>query len=551
MAQLVQGARIGPYEVEKVLPEGTGGFGRVVLGRRMAGETPQERVALKLALTYGGGRDDEDLAESSEQALGTEVEALRELKHPGIVRLYPILEEGRKPAYIARATRIEGQPWYFAMEYLAGGSVEALAQKMGKLPIKLAAEIVAQVAMALEYAHAKGYYHADIKARNILLRQPFDGRRAPEAVLADFGAAKRRGLTAQLDSMSLLHAPPERVRVWRGEAAPETVSDHIAADIYSLGVVFYRLLAGRLPFQGRESHVITAILKGELTHPSQFNTELARQPELEALILEMLSRDPGKRPKAKDVIRRLEQLVPSPRLSPEGDKPAGGNVTKLRKSLRWWRGATLGLFVVGLLGGWFLHPVIILNGNDHTPTPTITARPSATPSVPSQTPAPPTRTKSATATRTPTPSPTTTPSPTATLVTDTVTPVQPTTPAVTSTPTVTPVPVSPIAISLLAPGCGGEWLKEDTAHLRWSSSRNLAQGELFAVQIRNKDTQAPIESVNTVKTSYDWRMPGYGKYEWQVTVVKGGKVVSKSGGPCWFGWAQAQSSSPPQAPYPN
>jgi hypothetical protein len=355
MFQLVPGIKFGPYLIEKVLPEGTGGFGRVVLARRLEGGVPRERVALKLALTYGA-KDIEYRGEASLQALSTEVEALRELKHPGIVRIYPILEGGKRPAYMARAMGLEGQPWYFAMEYLAGGSVEALAEKKGKLSLKLAAEIVQQVAEALEYAHAKGYYHGDIKARNILLRRPFAEHLAPEVVLADFGAAKRRGRTGSMDYLSLLHAPPERVRVWRGDIAPEVVKDYGAVDVYSLGVVFYRLVAGRLPFQGRGSHVSTAILEGEVTWPSAYNAELRQLPEMEELILAMLAREPGERPSVKEVIRRLELLVPLPRFSGEAGEGAGVVLKGGRNRLAIWQGATFGFFLVGLLGGWILYP---------------------------------------------------------------------------------------------------------------------------------------------------------------------------------------------------
>ena len=87
MPDIQADARIGPYRVESVLPGNRGGFAQVVIARRVSGGSEHEIVAVKLARTDSEGGID---AEAFSRALGTEVETLRVLRHPGIVRLFPI-----------------------------------------------------------------------------------------------------------------------------------------------------------------------------------------------------------------------------------------------------------------------------------------------------------------------------------------------------------------------------------------------------------------------------------------------------------------------------
>ena len=146
------------------------------------------------------------------------------LKHPGIVRLLPIQLDERRYSYMARADEAPGQPWYFVMEYLAGGTVEELLRQQHALDATLAVEIVHQVGVALDYIHTSGYAHLDLKTNNIVFRKPVVAGVAPEAVLIDFGAAQKAMRRAEVEAGALMYLPPERVRVLVGDSGPKRSS---------------------------------------------------------------------------------------------------------------------------------------------------------------------------------------------------------------------------------------------------------------------------------------------------------------------------------------
>ena len=455
-----EGSHIGPYVVESVLPEGRGGFAVVVVARKVESGTLRERVALKITKTRSPAPDkytDQEMRAFSEASLRSEVEVLAQLRHPAIPRIFRIPTEDGRVTYRARATTLDGQPWYFVMEFLAGGSVEALIREYGKLEIEVAAEITQQCCMALEYVHAKGMAHMDIKTSNILLRQPLDPKREvpPQAVLVDWGAAQKSHRQAAVDQGVLVYMPPERVRIIHTGASPDSLVDLAAVDIYSLGVSLYRMLTGRVPFIGDESHVKTAILEEPATRPSAYNRELRRYPELERLIMDMLSKDPSQRPAASEVTERLDLVVPPPRFAP-GLRHDSGPVHKVSANQKW-KGVALALMAATVVEfgamAYFarddlpiLGPTPTLTATHALPKPTATRAPQTTaPTLPSPTAtsAPP---SAPTATPLPTRTPTTPPTvaaygPTGTPLSVALatipTSVQP------SGPTATPVPMKP------------------------------------------------------------------------------------------------------------
>lgn len=435
MANVQTGTRIGPYRVDSVLP-GRGGFAQVVCATRVMGNGQPYSVALKLARTdTDGGMD----PESYGQALGNEVDTLRMLKHPGIVRIYPIPIDERRGAYRARAENLPGSPWYFVMEYLAGGTVEELVLREHALELPLAVEIAHQVAAALDYIHANGYYHLDIKTNNIVFRHPVTADRTPEAVLIDFGAAQKSLRRAEVEAGALMYLPPERVQVLVGHSPPETVINRAAADIYALGITLYRMLTGDLPFRGQRDHVTTAILSRAPTRPMQINRDLITLPDLDALIMQMLEKDPERRPGIKEVMARLDQAVPPPRstgahLLPAPPTPGRG-----------WKRAALALAAFAVLEAGALgyavtqQPGLIPGTGPAVSTATVEApAPTTAPEAPTEAPVvAPTKkapTKKAPATTRP---------PTATPVTPTRTPTKPVNangPEPTLVPTFTAIP---------------------------------------------------------------------------------------------------------------
>lgn len=302
---IAEGSRIGPYRIVRVFPQHRGGFAQVVMGVRDDDATP---VAIKIARTDGNNQD------TYFRALNNEVETLRRLKHPGVVRIYPIKVGERRFTFMARALELPGQPWYFVMEYLAGGSVDDLIKQQGALSPILAAEITQQVCMALDYMHAQGFSHLDIKPNNILFRRPLKAGELVEAVLIDFGSAQRDQRRAEVEAGALVYLPPERVQVMLGDKPPEYIRDKQAVDMYAVGVVLYRMLTGQLPFSGRKNQVTTAILHDQPTRPYQYNEALRHYRELDELVMQLLDKRPERRPSAQEVATRLDQIVPPPRV---------------------------------------------------------------------------------------------------------------------------------------------------------------------------------------------------------------------------------------------
>jgi predicted Ser/Thr protein kinase len=207
--------RIGAFRILR--PLGFGGMGVVYLAEQ---DSPKRSVALKL-LRYDSASPRQ--LERFEQ----EAELLGRLSHPGIARVYQAgwaeTETGKRP--------------FFAMEFVEG---KALHEYVNEKHLDVAAKLklVSQVAEAVHYAHERGVVHRDLKPSNVLI----DARGEPKVL--DFGVARPLGSslhatqTGQLVG-TLAYMSPE-------QAAGSTHIDR-HADVYSLGVILYELLTGRLP----------------------------------------------------------------------------------------------------------------------------------------------------------------------------------------------------------------------------------------------------------------------------------------------------------------
>ncbi|HEX5307193.1 MAG TPA: protein kinase, partial [Dyella sp.] len=277
---------------------GEGGMGTVYLAERCDGDFTQQ-VALKLLTAAAEGSP--ILAERFCQ----ERKLLARLEHPGIARL---LDGG---------ALADGKP-FLAMEYVQGERIDAWCDRHAlDLPARIA--LFLKVCAAVEYAHRSLIIHRDIKPANILVTE--DG--TPK--LLDFGIARllddpddllATATATSAHAMTLAYASPEQI-----ERLPLTT----AADVYSLGVVLYQLVAGRRPYQ----HLVTphllsnAIVTGDVLPPSRA-ARLARQEagqpparsravprDLDAIVLKALRRNaddryPGVAALSADLQRFLE-----------------------------------------------------------------------------------------------------------------------------------------------------------------------------------------------------------------------------------------------------
>ena len=241
------GSRVGPYRIVEHL--GVGGMGTVYLAER-EDEQFERQVAVKVLRT---GFDSPELI----RRFVAERQILAHLEHPHIARLY---DGGTTP---------DGRP-YLAMEYVDGLPIDRYCDEH-KLDVEARLEVLRKVCGAVQFAHRHLVVHRDLKPSNILV----DGDGEPR--LLDFGVAKL--LDPSSFPMTIEATRPGLSPMTPHYASPEQVSgDAIttATDVYALGVLLYRLLAGRLPFHfptGSRERILEVLEKAGPTRPSQVVVE--------------------------------------------------------------------------------------------------------------------------------------------------------------------------------------------------------------------------------------------------------------------------------------
>ena len=268
--QSLLGQKIGHYQIVSLL--GVGGMGEVYLAEDTLLE---RRVALKVLAT--------ELRDKKEQLqrLEQEARAASALNHPNILTIYEIGE--------ANDTH------YIAAEYVGGETLRECLNR-DRFTVSETLDIAIQIVSALETAHQAGIVHRDVKPENVILRK--DGL----VKLLDFGIAKlAQGPIGDLETEALTQAlvktDPGMVLGTVGYMSPEQVRGQIVdgrADEWSLGVMLYEMLTGRLPFGGETiSDAIAAILKTEAESPTNFNSETP--VELERIVFKTLRKDAEER----------------------------------------------------------------------------------------------------------------------------------------------------------------------------------------------------------------------------------------------------------------
>ncbi|MEZ6187274.1 MAG: protein kinase [Planctomycetota bacterium] len=251
----VEGGTLGPFLLEEEL--GRGGMGRVVRARYRG-----QRYALKLLV-----HDDARVR----ARLAREARLVGALQHPGIVRLHG-------------AGTVEGRA--FLLYELIDGA-RPLSSAWQEFSLAQRVELIAQVADAVGYAHARGVVHRDVKPDNVLVD------RAGRPRVIDFGLATHEALSGLTQTGAWLGTPsymaPEQFEHTREQQRP-------TVDVWSLGVLLYEALTEVLPFHAATVHELGArLLEGPRRTPRALNPEVPRA--VEAVCLQALSYDPARRPR--------------------------------------------------------------------------------------------------------------------------------------------------------------------------------------------------------------------------------------------------------------
>jgi len=212
-----------------------------------------------------------------------EAKTLAQLIHPNIVQVYDLIVD-------------RGHLW-MALEFVEGGNLSSYLEKKGFLSVEEASTILIPVARGLAHAHDRGIVHRDLKPANILLTR----EHVPK--ISDFGIAKISQSSELTQPGAVLGSP-----IYMSPEQCSGGSVDFRADIYSLGITLYKLLTGKVPFEGDTSTVMARHIFEQPPALSEIHDGIPS--EVENLILQMLAKSPDNRPSSMNaVVERLSSII--------------------------------------------------------------------------------------------------------------------------------------------------------------------------------------------------------------------------------------------------
>ncbi len=279
------GQIIGTFRIEQKI--GEGGMGAVYRGRDLMLE---REVAIK-ALRPELARQPELVARFRSEAV-----TLAKLNHSHIATLYNFLRHG--------------DDYFMVMEFVRGSTLEAIIRQTGAIETECAVRLFCQALEGIAHAHALGVIHRDIKPANIMLTAN------DEVKVMDFGIARVLGSARQTKTGRLIgtleYMSPEQMRSQETDAR---------SDVYSLGILLYEMLTGRVPFQSTSDYeLMRAQVEDEPIAPRDFKGDIPLAVEL--AILRALAKDPAARFQSATEFRAaLISAVPAAALKTETAEP--------------------------------------------------------------------------------------------------------------------------------------------------------------------------------------------------------------------------------------
>ncbi|WP_437590663.1 serine/threonine-protein kinase [Sorangium sp. So ce1000] len=260
----------------------TGGMGTIYRGEQIPLGRP---VAIKVLIPNQASRQ---LDPNFHKRFFLEASILARLQHPNIVTVF---DYGRIEAD-------DQDRFFMAMEFLEGETLFRRVRRQGRLPPPEAMRIARQIARGLREAHKHGVVHRDLKPSNVMLVSNEDSEEAVK--ILDFGLVKQLGDDSEeLTQQGAFLGSPRFM-------SPEQISHgkvDLRTDIYSLGVILYQMLCGKVPFESEKSiQILMAHLQQPVPRMKERNPDVDIPEPLEALVMRCLAKDPDGRPATMDAL---------------------------------------------------------------------------------------------------------------------------------------------------------------------------------------------------------------------------------------------------------
>jgi predicted Ser/Thr protein kinase len=330
--------RLGKYRVLKIL--GYGGMGVVFKGEDTDLKRP---VAIKAMLPTLAA------SASAGKRFKREAQAMAAVEHDHIVRIYQVDEDRGVP--------------FMAMEFLKGEPLDERLKRHEKVPLSEVLRIGREIAEGLGAAHGQGLIHRDIKPGNVWLEAP-----RTRVKILDFGLARAAAQDSGLTQQGAIIGTPAFMAPEQARGAAVDAR----CDLFSLGVVLYRLCTGRQPFTGTDTvSTLMAVATVDPPAPMALNADVP--PELSALVMKLLEKDPARRTaSAAEVVRALQSLEQQLARKTEAEAPTVqlADVQPARSPLlRWLPRLAAAAALLAVVVGGTVGAVIYLKsrGNGTTP----------------------------------------------------------------------------------------------------------------------------------------------------------------------------------------